>query len=185
MRRTTRWTRTAGSIGVSLAAWCQLREGEILGLHVDDVDLSARILHVRRQVQALSGLGLVEQATKSDAGVRDIVIPHQVAGELWEHIDEWAGPEILVPRRADRREHLHPNTFRVRWERAAADAEMAGFVFHDLRHTGLTLYAQQGATAAELLHRGGHSSLEVALRYQHATVQRDRMLVDAIEDVII
>ena len=53
---------------------------------------------------------------------------------------------------------------------------LENFRFHDLRHTGLTLFAQQGATQAELLHRGGHTSVEVALRYQHAADERDAAL---------
>lgn len=38
------------------------------------------------------------------------------------------------------------------------------------------MYAQQGANLAELLHRGGHTDVSVALRYQHATAERDRAL---------
>ncbi len=49
-----------------------------------------------------------------------------------------------------------------------------GFHFHNLRHTGLSKDAEQEATLAELLHRGGHTDVTVALRYQHATAQRDR-----------
>ena len=50
------------------------------------------------------------------------------------------------------------------------------FRFHDLRHTGLTLFAQEGATQAELMRRGGHSDMRIVLRYQHATMTRDREL---------
>src|SRR5699024_12294704 len=52
------------------------------------------------------------------------------------------------------------------------------FRFHDLRHTGLTIFAQEGATLAELMRRGGHSDIRVVLRYQHATMARDRELAD-------
>ncbi len=52
---------------------------------------------------------------------------------------------------------------------------------HDLRHTGLTIFAQQGATLAELLHRGGHSDVDVALRYQHATRERDEALTERMD----
>jgi hypothetical protein len=36
-----------------------------------------------------------------------------------------------------------------------------------------------GATIAELMHRGGHSSPAVAIRHQHATENRDRALAEA------
>lgn len=51
---------------------------------------------------------------------------------------------------------------------------------HNLRHTGLSKYAEQGATLAELLHRGGHTDVTVALRYQHATAERDRALTERL-----
>lgn len=51
---------------------------------------------------------------------------------------------------------------------------MAGFRFHDLRHTGLTLYAQASATQAEIMARGRHRSPEVVARYQHVMIERDR-----------
>ena len=37
-----------------------------------------------------------------------------------------------------------------------------------------------GATVAELMHRAGHSSSTAALRYQHATVQRDEVIANAL-----
>src|SRR5699024_4865802 len=49
---------------------------------------------------------------------------------------------------------------------------------HDLRHTGATLAAATGATTRELMARLGPTSPEVAMRYQHATAQRDRAVAD-------
>jgi len=54
---------------------------------------------------------------------------------------------------------------------------------HDLRHTGLTFAAATGATTAELMRRAGHSSAAAALRYQHATDDRDKVLADALADL--
>jgi integrase len=44
---------------------------------------------------------------------------------------------------------------------------------HDLRHVGAVLAAQSGATTAELMHRLGHTTPEMALRYQHVAEGRD------------
>lgn len=57
-----------------------------------------------------------------------------------------------------------------------------GFRFHDLRHTGLTLFAQEGATLAELMRRGGPADMRVVLRYQHSTMTRDRELANRMSD---
>jgi hypothetical protein len=54
---------------------------------------------------------------------------------------------------------------------------------HDLRHSGLTWAAATGASVAELMRRGGHASPAAALRYQHATEDRDRALADALAEL--
>jgi hypothetical protein len=51
---------------------------------------------------------------------------------------------------------------------------------HDLRHSGLTWAAATGASTAELMRRGGHANPRAALRYQHATADRDKALADAL-----
>ena len=51
---------------------------------------------------------------------------------------------------------------------------------HDLRHSALTWAAASGATVAELMHRGGHSTPAAALRYQHATEDRDEAVARAM-----
>ena len=45
--------------------------------------------------------------------------------------------------------------------------------FHDLRHTGMTLYGQAGATLADLMRRGGHTSPDTVMIYQHSNRRRD------------
>ena len=52
--------------------------------------------------------------------------------------------------------------------------------FHDLRHTAATFAVASGATTAELMHRAGHSNHVAALRYQHATQDRDRVIAEAL-----
>jgi len=51
---------------------------------------------------------------------------------------------------------------------------------HDLRHSGLTWAAATGAILAEVMRRAGHESPTAALRYQRATEDRDKALVDAL-----
>ena len=72
------------------------------------------------------------------------------------------------------------STFDRHW-RIAREPVRPGFRFHALRHVGLTAYAQAGATNEELLRRGRHSSLDVAMRYQSATAARDRTLTDKLD----
>jgi integrase len=70
------------------------------------------------------------------------------------------------------------------WSKARLMVGRPDLHLHDLRHTGLTLAAATGATTAELMHRAGHSSAAAALRYQHATQDRDRVLAHALEALV-
>ena len=68
----------------------------------------------------------------------------------------------------------------AKWREARAVAGLTDVRFHDLRHTGLTWAAATGATVAELMHRAGHRSPAAALRYQHATRNRDQAVATAL-----
>ena|ERR1019366_3187254 len=70
------------------------------------------------------------------------------------------------------------------WLPACAKSGLQGLRFHDLRHTGNTLAAATGASTKELMARMGHSSSRAALIYQHATLERDRVLADALSKLV-
>lgn len=172
-------------IAVPLAAWCALRLGEVLGLERRDLehldDPARATLHVRRQWNTKAH---AITDPKADSA-RSIAIPRFLLPDLITHLEEFTGPQptstVLRGRRRD--ERISQTSFDNAWRAARKDVRPT-FRFHDLRHTGLTIYAQQGATLAELLHRGGHSDVSVALRYQHATAERDRALADRLSDAV-
>jgi len=68
---------------------------------------------------------------------------------------------------------VHTNTLRRHWLKARLAAGRPDLRVHDLRHTGAVLAAQSGATLAELMARIGHSTPQMALRYQHVARGRD------------
>jgi integrase len=51
---------------------------------------------------------------------------------------------------------------------------------HDLRRTGATYAAFAEATIAELMRHIGHITPAMAMRYQHATDDRDRAIAAAL-----
>jgi integrase len=50
------------------------------------------------------------------------------------------------------------------WRKAAKGLGLEQFHLYDLRHAGLTLAAQGGATVRELVDRAGHSTSAAAMR---------------------
>lgn len=54
---------------------------------------------------------------------------------------------------------------------------------HDLRHTGMTLAAQAGASLAELKHRLGQSTTQAAEIYMHATADHGRRIAERMDEM--
>lgn len=167
-------------LAVLLAAWCALRLGEVLGLQRRDFsdleDPESATLHVARQWNSKASPPAYSPP-KADSQ-RVISIPAALVPAIVAHLEAFtpaAADAPVFPRAGAPRLPMSQTRLDSTW-RAARETVMpgTGFRFHQLRHTGLTEYAKTGATIAEIQARGGHSSVEVALRYQHATRERDR-----------
>jgi integrase len=86
----------------------------------------------------------------------------------------------LFPAKTDSSRPVHPNTLRGDYEIARVKAGRPDLRFHDLRHTGLTWMAEDGATVRELMDAAGHSDVETAMRYQHSVSERRDVLADRL-----
>jgi integrase len=168
---------------VLLAAWCGLRRGEVLGLRLDDVDLVAGTVTVRRsRVELLeNGRPAFDSEPKTDAGKRTVVIPPHILPVLAAHMAKWAGPDRVFIGRDGR--PMRGDAVRQAFDRARRKAGMPGFRFHDLRHTGQTLAASTGATVKDLMRRLGHASPVASYRYLHAVDGRDAEIASALSDL--
>lgn len=171
---------------VLLAGFCGLRLGEALGLTADRVDLLHGTLRIDRQLQELRpGCRPVLTEPKTAAGRRIVRLPATVAGEAEKHLARWAGP---APERflfvGATGASLRRHGWQREWARARTAVGLPELHFHDLRHSALTLLAATGATVAELQAAAGHSSAAAALRYQHATEGRARLLAELVDRVI-
>jgi integrase len=172
-------------IVVLLATWCQLRRGELLGLRRMDVDLKQGVIHIlQSRTFGMDGKPILK-LPKSNAGRRTISVPRPVMNALIRHLETFTAPEpealVIVGRGGS---CLSRDALQGSWERARIAIGRPDLRLHDMRHTGLTLAASTGATTAELMHRAGHASAPAALRYQHASRDRDRRLSEALETMI-
>jgi integrase len=167
---------------ILLAAWCGLRRGEVLGLLPDDVDLVAKTVTVRRnRIELLSKPQAFDAPPKTDAGKRTVNVPPHVLPVLAAHMTAWAGPDRVFVGRGGR--PMRGDAVRQAFTRARLKAEMPGFRFHDLRHTGQTLAASAGATTKDLMLRLGHASAAASNRYLHAVDGRDAEVASALSEL--
>ena len=165
---------------VLLAAWCGLRLGELAALTREDIDLEDGTVRVDKSRYRVAGEVRVGPP-KTEAGRRTVHMPPHVAEVVADHLERFTGRGrtdlVFTGERGGPVERTHFN--RV-WRPAARAVGLEGFRFHDLRHTGATLAAATGASVAELQRRLGHASPAAALRYQHATQDRDRAIAEAL-----
>lgn len=164
---------------VLLATWCALRYGELVELRRKDVNHG--VVHVRRGAVRARG-GWEIGPPKSEAGIRDVVIPPHILPVIEAHLAskhvEPGADALLFPAPTGR--HLQPSTLYRHFYKARAKAKRDDLRWHDLRHTGATMAAQSGATLAELMARIGHSTPAAAMRYQHAAHGRDKVIAEAM-----
>lgn len=171
-------------IAIDLAVWCHLRRGEMLGLERRDVDLPNQTVHIERSRTFLTTGRSVTKDTKTRAGRRIVSVPSAVWDRLLDHLNRFVDSSptsaLLVGR-----DGLPISSVALQraWNSARVATNRTDLHLHDLRHTGLTLAASTGATTAELMRRAGHVSSEAALRYQHATLDRDRALAARLDSL--
>jgi integrase len=142
------------------------------------------VLHIRSSRKTI-GPELIG-STKTEHSERDENIPPQLK-PMMETLLDLTGPEpgaFIFPGVNDHSAPLHPNTLRGWYDKARIQAGRKDLRFHDLRHTALTLLAQQGATVREIMDAAGHSDPQTAMRYQHSVQSRSRDLARQIGSLI-
>jgi integrase len=172
-------------LAVLLACWCQLRRGELLALRRGDFHLDEFTVNVERSRTFGRRGDSIEKGPKTAAGIRLLSIPASLIPLIEEHMRMYCTESndalMFVGQKGS---PLTAGVLQKAWSDARSHIGRGDLHFHDLRHTGLTLAAETGATTAELMHRAGHSSSDAALRYQHASRERDRRLATLLEEKI-
>jgi integrase len=166
---------------VMLAAFCSLRTGGLAGLRRARVDLLHRTIRVEENGVELGSGRVVFGPPKTDAGRRAVVIPKEVVPLIENHLEEYVGPDPSAPAFTSPEGHaLRRTKFRSKCVDACSTARLAGLHFHDLRGSGATWAAHAGANVAELMARLGHTTPNMAMRYRHATTERDQAISDRL-----
>lgn len=174
-------------LAVAFGGWLALRYGETFELRRKDIALEpatgkpkSGVVRVRRGVTWTPGQVHIGPP-KTKAGVRDVAIPPHLLPAVRHHLDEFTKPgkEALLFPNADS-ENLRPSAFQPAWWKARAAIGRDDLHYHDLRHVGLTMAAQVGATVRELMARAGHTKPDIAMRYQEIAHARDAQIATAL-----
>jgi len=165
---------------LALAVSTGMRQGELLGLTWENVDLERGIIYVKRNMQWIKKEVFMDDP-KTEKSRRMIFIGPMVRELLARHLEyqkqlqhalasTWERKWDLVFRNATGRA-MYPSTLTHRhFEPALKRAGLPHMRFHDLRHTAATLLLEAGINPKVVSEMLGHSSVSITLSlYSHAT----------------
>ena len=167
-----------------IAIYCGLREGEILGLRVEDIDLLKRVLHVRQAVQYLMGQGLIVKEPKSEAGKRAVIIPGFAVTVLTDHLLSIQKESGLIFTTGNDTP-ISPRNLVRHFKSVIEAAGLPDIRFHDLRHTHASLLLQAGVNPKVVQERLGHSSVTLTLStYSHVLPGIQEAAAEKFDDLL-
>lgn len=161
-----------------------LRQGELLGLRWEDVDLDGRNVTVRRSLQYIDR-ELRTAPLKTDKSRRTLPLPASVVAALRAHKaqqgrerlaagPEWEGDGFVFCTATGR--PLHGRNVTRGFQRLLKRHGLPRMRFHDLRHACATFMLAQGADLQVVRETLGHSQISLtADTYAHVmpSLQRD------------
>ena len=141
--------------------WCGIREGELLALTPEDVDLEAGTLTVNKTFQHLNGKDLVTEP-KTPTSNRTVVMPDFLCAELTDYMKM-----LYALHPTDRLFPVSKSSLNRAMEYGCKEAGLDKIRIHDLRHSHVSLLIDQGFSAVAIAARVGHKSEEITYRYAH------------------
>jgi integrase len=160
-----------------LAVSTGLRQGELLGLKWEDVDLQEGVLRVRRTV--FNGAVNAPKTTRSNRSVR---LTSEAIRALRDH---QSGGEWVFSSRVGTSLSTH-NLSNRSWKPLLRKAGLPqGTRFHDLRHTCATLLLTKGVHPKIVQEMLGHSSITITLDlYSHVLPDMQDKAEKAMDEIL-
>lgn len=139
-----------------------MRQGEILKLEWNHVDLEAGIAHIKE--------------TKNGRP-RSVPLVQEIVEELKKLYKSRNPAKLLV---FASKTAFGKIDIKKAWQAAAKKAKLNDVHFHDMRHTYSTEASKQGASTIELSTAMGHRTLQMLDRYTHMQAQMTRPYSEGI-----
>jgi integrase len=160
-------------------AFVALREGEILGLHIEDFSREDHTITIRHAIQYLIGQGLVLTEPKTANGKRTIKLPDFAYDALVKHVDSLDRNQGLMFTTGNGTPFSPRNFFRD-FQQQAAKADLPRIPFHNLRHTAISFMINYLKIPPQVVQQiAGHASPLLTLSvYTHSNSD---MQAEAVE----
>ena len=161
-----------------------LRRGEICGLKWQDINFEENKLQVKRSVSVKKGGAVSIGETKTETGVRSILMPPSVADVLQNRkqtaITEWVFPNFMHPEQP-----ISPATAYRKLKIILKHAGLPLIRFHDLRHTFATHATHGGVDPKTLAGILGHTNASFTLdTYTHVTSDMQKAASNIVGNIM-
>ncbi|MEJ7842432.1 MAG: site-specific integrase [Rubrobacter sp.] len=179
----------------AVAVGTGMRQGELLGLKWEDVDIERGVLQVRRTLSTANGKGFAFGEPKTARSRRSIKLPALALAALKRHrtaqLEErmqlaglWQDHDLVFANRKGNpvsRQDLITRSFKPLLRRA----RLPDVRFHDLRHTCATILLRAGKHPKYVQELLGHATISITLdTYSHVIEGMEGGLSDAIDEAL-
>jgi integrase len=175
-----------------LALTTGARQGELLALSWDDVDLTEGTLAINKGVRRASAVGSqwAIGPTKTPGSVRTLRLSptalralkaHQTAQKRERLASKPRWPDTDLVFTSTTGTLIDRNNLRRQWDALTKAADLEGVVLHELRHTAASHAVDAGVALTTVADQLGHSNVETLARTYR---QRTRPVVDGVAEVM-
>lgn len=173
----------AGPIFQTLA-YTGCRFGELAALRVGSIDLDRKRILVASAVAQVTGVGLVEDTTKTHQARSVPILTTALADTLKSVVEGRDSGDYLFP--APGGGPMRNSYLRHRFDRACRTAGLEGITIKSLRHTAGSLALAQGASVVTAQRLLGHKDATTTLRvYSHMLLDDFDTLAAAMDKAVL
>jgi integrase len=180
---------------LTLAIVTGMRQGELLALRWNDIDVPKATVRVIRSLSYRNpdgtGYEHKEEEPKTKSSKRTIPLPDFALEALQKHrvqqlemrlkAPEWEDKGLVFPN--DKGGYLWVDPLRKQLKKLLREAGLPAIRFHDLRHSAATILLAMGVNAKVIQERLGHSHISITLGvYGHVTESMQREAITKLDD---
>ena len=179
---------------ITVLLYTGMRRGELCGLEWSDIDFDNCLIDISKTSLYLSGKGIFNDDTKTEASKRVIKIPNAAIEVLKEHRkeqltakfklgDKWIESGKVFTQWNGK--PIYPGTITKWFSAFIKKNNLPPIHLHSLRHTNATLLIASGADLRTVSKRLGHSNMTTTSNiYTHAIKSADEKAAELLGDIL-
>lgn len=157
--------------------WTGMRQGELLALTPEDIDLKHQVIHITKAYTQIDGKDIIS-TPKTRKSIRDIGIPKFLLDEIQIY---------LRTNHIPKGSRLFDRTRHYLFKKLRKGCEASGvrqIRIHDIRHSHVSLLINAGFSALDIAERVGHESVSTTLDvYAHLFPDQQQILIERLEEL--